>query len=387
MIVPVGDHHPPAADSHGGVLVVDDEPSNRELLRGLLEPHGYLVTEARDGLEALTVAAAAPPDVILLDVMMPALDGFEVCRRLKQDPRTIPVPVLIVSSLTARSERLEGIRAGASDFVTKPIDGADLLLRVRNAVAGKRLYDRMQEQYVRLRELETLRDSLVHMLVHDVRSPLGAIGSYLHLLGLEAVSAQAPEILEIVAAMKRLVRRMNDMVAMVLDVSRMDSERMPVETSPENVREVIAAAVETLSPELVPRIRIDAPAELLSVRLDRPLIERVLINLMGNALKFSPASTPVVVTVGPDPTGIRILVEDQGPGIPEQDQERVFEKFGQAQSGQRTRGFGLGLTFCRMAVEAHGGTIGVTSAPGSGATFWIVLPAPQANPSEAVVNL
>jgi len=138
----------------GHVLVVDDEEKNRELLRDLVEEQGHQVTEAENGEQALERVKKALPDVILLDVMMPGMDGFEVCRRLKDNPETAPIPILLVTSLTERSERLTGIEAGANDFISKPIDTQDVLLRVRNAVYTRHLYNTVQENYERVQKLE-----------------------------------------------------------------------------------------------------------------------------------------------------------------------------------------------------------------------------------------
>ncbi|HEY7682447.1 MAG TPA: hybrid sensor histidine kinase/response regulator [Gemmatimonadales bacterium] len=358
----------------GRVLVVDDESANRQLLWDLLETNGYVVEEAANGVDGLAAASLSKPDVILLDVMMPNLDGFAVCRRLKADPATAAVPVLIVTSLSTRQERLEGIRAGASDFVTKPIDSADLLLRVRNALRGKKLYDEMEAQYVRLRELELLRDSLVHMLVHDVRSPLGAFSAYLHLLSMDAARANAEEMLPMIIQLKTLARRMSDMVDTVLDVSRIESGRMPIEAREIEFQTLVEGALGALGPVAVERVQVAAPAAPLRVSVDREVIERVLINLIGNALKFSEDSVPVVVLLEEEAQGIRVAVRDTGPGIPADQLDIIFEKFRQARSLGRNHGTGLGLTFCRMAVEAHGGEIGVTSRVGQGTTFWFRLP-------------
>ncbi len=138
----------------GHVLVVDDEEQNRELLRDLVEEQGHQVTEAENGEQALERVKKATPDVILLDVMMPGMDGFEVCRRLKANPETAPIPILLVTSLTERSERLTGIEAGANDFISKPIDTQDVLLRVRNAVYTRHLYNTVQENYEKVQKLE-----------------------------------------------------------------------------------------------------------------------------------------------------------------------------------------------------------------------------------------
>ncbi len=138
----------------GHILVVDDEEQNRELLRDLLEEQGHQVTEAEYGEQALARVKKAPPDVILLDVMMPGMDGYEVCRRLKANPETAPIPILLVTALKERSERLAGIEAGANDFISKPIDNQELLLRVRNAVYTRHLYNRAQESSEKAQKLE-----------------------------------------------------------------------------------------------------------------------------------------------------------------------------------------------------------------------------------------
>lgn len=361
-------HHP------GKILVVDDEAANRLLLHELLEPHGYAVAEAANGEDALDLARTTQPDVILLDVMMPRLDGFEVCRRLKAAPETSPVPVLIVSSLSARQERLQGIEAGANDFVTKPIDRADLLLRVRNALATKRLYDRMEGQYIRLRELESLRDSLVHMLVHDVRSPLSALIAYVHLLGSEAEQIAAVEISSMVAELKVLARRMSDMVDTVLDVNRLEAGRMPLAPQEVELGDLIREAVRALGPAALSRVQVALPDTPVRATLDPVVIGRVAINLIGNALKYSEDSSPVQVTVTREDTAVQVAVRDTGSGIPADELEKIFEKFGRARAHRRNHGTGLGLTFCKMAVEAHGGAVGARSTLGGGSTFWFRIP-------------
>ena len=163
----------------GKILVADDEEKNRRILRDILEAQGHSVALAEDGQQALDMALADPPDVVLLDVMMPKLDGNEVCSRLRQDVRAAHIPVLMVTALKERTEKLKSIQAGANDFLTKPVDAEEIRLRVKNAVLAKRLYDKVQYDYAKLKELETLRDNLTHLIVHDMRSPLMVVaGSY-----------------------------------------------------------------------------------------------------------------------------------------------------------------------------------------------------------------
>lgn len=168
------------------VLLVDDEPSNRFLMRGILGNSGYEIIEAENGRIALEAAEAEAPDTVLLDVMMPEMDGFETCRRLKQNDATRLIPVLMVSALSDRKNQLEGISAGATDFITKPIDLRDMLLRVGNAVTSKRLLDEILENCQRLQGLEDERDAHIKKVVHDLRSPLGGISGNLQLLQMVA---------------------------------------------------------------------------------------------------------------------------------------------------------------------------------------------------------
>src|SRR5918996_358448 len=180
----------------GAVLVVDDEARNRELLHDLLEARGYTVLAASDGEQGVSIAREKIPDAILLGVMMPRMNGFEVCRLLKADERTAFIPVLLVTSLDAREDRLIGIEAGANDFIPTPIDSLELLLRVRNAVKTKRMYDQAARQYRHLQALEGARDNLVHMIVHDLRSPLTGLQAYLDLLQMSSAATADAEIQE-----------------------------------------------------------------------------------------------------------------------------------------------------------------------------------------------
>ncbi|MBT3375037.1 MAG: response regulator, partial [Lentisphaerae bacterium] len=210
----------------GRVLVVDDEPDNRELLRTLLEMKGHTVFDAGNGAEALDMVKDALPDVILLDVMMPEMDGYEVCRRLKGDPETAPVPIIMVTALAGRSDRLEGIDAGANDFLTKPVGAQDVILRVRNSIYTKRLYDQVNESLDRLRELEELRDNLTHMIVHDMRSPLMGICGSLELLQMTVADRLDEEDRDDMERALDSSRLLTEMVSSLLDVSRLEAGKM-----------------------------------------------------------------------------------------------------------------------------------------------------------------
>jgi two-component system, sensor histidine kinase and response regulator len=359
------------------ILVVDDEPRNVELLQDLLEVHGYTVGTAVDGERAIAAARECRPDVILLDVMMPRLNGFEVCRTLKAEPATAMIPVLLVTSLDARDDRLAGMAAGANDFITKPIDSADLLLRVRNAVTTKRLYDEVTAQFHQLQQLETARDTLTHMIVHDLRSPLTGLQGYLDLLRMAVEAKTYDEVIELAAEARGTAGRLNELISQVLDVSRLESHHMPVEREETDLVRLVPAAVASAGPPPASiQVVHDLPEHPVVISCDGDLITRVLVNLVSNAYKFTPRETSVRIGVEAEDGHARITVTDAGKGVAREHRELIFQKFGQTSLGRAVaaRSSGLGLTFCKLAVEAHGGRIGVESGPDGGSVFWVELP-------------
>jgi len=361
---------------HGRVLVVDDHEANRLLLQELLELEGHEVLLASSGAEGLEFAAKHRPDLMLLDVNMPGIDGLEVCRRLRADPDSRALPIILVTALAERSHRLQGIGAGANDYLTKPIDRTDLLLRVSNALSLRRLHQEVADQYRQLRELERMRDSFVHMLVHDLRSPLTGISGYLDLARLELAELDRPRLLADVEEVRRGVNALADMVSNVLDVSRSEAGTLPLRRGTADLGEIAAEAIASLGRPSYATVELSAPLSPLFANVDSDVIRRVIANLVGNAVKFTPRDGVVQVKVGSGEVGPEIRVTDTGPGIPAEHHERIFEKFGQVElrNTPQCRSSGLGLTFCKLAVEAHGGRIGLTSEAGKGSTFWLSLP-------------
>jgi two-component system, sensor histidine kinase and response regulator len=394
------------------ILIVDDEKSIANMLQKALGASGYEAEVVYRGEDALRRVRESPPDLILLDVMMPEMDGYEVCRALKGDAKTAIIPIIMTTALTDRKERHEGMAAGADDYLTKPIDSVDLVLRVGNAVRMKALYDDLQHSYAQLRDLEALRDHLVHLIVHDMRTPLQGILGYLQLLEARADSKGREYLRQAQESGAILTRLTEDL----LSVHQMQSGQIELRPTPVALGEVWAEARSALAAmatmqdvELVESI----PEDCAPLQVDRDLIRRVLLNLVGNALKYAPRGGRIEIRVeevarlarkpagngaaeraeacspppgdgaAAEPAGEAaapswtvVSVQDNGPGILPEYHEKIFEKFGVVEAMQvgSRRSTGLGLTFCKLAVEAHGGRIGVESDKDQGCTFWFALP-------------
>ncbi len=372
--------------SAGRILVVDDEPFNRDILRDALADHGYEVVEAENGAEAIKQVAAHAPDVILLDIMMPVMDGLSACRQLKAAPATAAIPIVVITALHEREPRLEAIAAGADDYLTKPVDLPEVLLRVRNAVRSRRLYLELQASYQRLQQLEELRDNLTHMIVHDMRAPLSAMIGFLNLLRTGVGPRLSPPEKSALDTVTSSASRLADMVTTMLDVSRLESGAMPLHPESCDLRAVAAAGLDPLGPLVADRRILVLASGPVTARCDRELIRRVISNLLGNALKFAPPKTDIRIILDHRADRVRVEVIDAGPGIAPENQEKIFSKFGQVTGPKQGMGSGLGLTFCKLAVEAHGGRIGVSSEPGRGATFWFELDSAPSTPAPPPAN-
>ncbi|HEY4101076.1 MAG TPA: hybrid sensor histidine kinase/response regulator [Gemmatimonadales bacterium] len=369
---------PESMKHRGRVLVVDDQEPNRQLLHDMLSIDGHDVIEAADGVTALALAATRDPDVILLDVSMPGLDGFEVCERLRQSPVTAATPVLLITALDQRENRIRGVAAGANDYLVKPIDRDEVSLRVRNAIRMRAMHRTVEHQFQELQRLERMRDDLVVMVAHDLRSPLTGLRGFLELMQEDVGHELAPTYLEMLTESIRAVDQLNGMIGDMLDVSRMEADALPINRRSLDLRQVAVEALSSLGPQpSFHRIPVAIGGDAAKVSADGPLLQRVVTNLMANAMRFSPRGEEVRVTVAEEDGGGVMRIRDKGPGIPEAEQARIFDKFIQIGDSRttRARSSGLGLTFCRMVVERHQGKIGVRSAVGTGSEFWLWLPA------------
>jgi signal transduction histidine kinase len=359
------------------IMVVDDTPANLRLLTGMLKERGYKVRPVSSGKFALQTAKHDPPDLILLDIIMPEMNGYEVCECLKADEQLSGIPVIFISALNETMDKVKAFKVGGVDYVTKPFQFEEVQARVATHLELRRQKRLIQESNEQLRKLEELRDNLMHMVVHDMRTPLTAIYGFLKTLEMlegESLSDQGREFVQTALAS---TEDLMEMVSSLLDVSKMEAGEMkPNLTQCEllTIAREALAKVESLKGGR--RLTLSGADEPGTVMADAELIARVFQNLLGNALKFTPDDGRVTVSIEPSADAVRVLVQDTGPGIPPEYRERIFEKFFQVENRANRQKYstGLGLTFCKLAVEAHGGQVGVDSEEGRGSTFWFRLP-------------
>lgn len=357
------------------ILIVDDTIENLKLMASMLKERGYEPRPVPSGRLALQALESDPADLILLDVNMPEMNGYEVCERLKAQPSTRDIPVIFISALDEVMDKVKAFGVGGSDYVTKPFQYEEVFARVESQLALRRAHRELEQNYASLRQLEELRDGLVHMIVHDMRSPLTVLIANVMMLkqgmGVNMAVEHAEEIDMLVQACERL----RGMADTVLDVSKLEAGKMPLDMSECNLATVIRNAADYLKPAF-PRyeVIIESP-EQVPIVCDGKLMFRVVENLVSNGLKHSPAGKPLRVRVMPEAARVRVAVDDEGPGVPLEYQSKIFEKFGavQAPADGRYRSVGLGLALCKLAVAAHGGEIGVDSMPGKGSSFWFTL--------------
>jgi two-component system, sensor histidine kinase and response regulator len=359
------------------ILLVDDTLENLRLLSSMLTEQGYETRPVTSGHQALQAASLAPPDLILLDINMPEMNGYQLCARLKQMEQLRDVPVIFLTALSDTSDKIKAFEAGGVDYITKPFHLDEVLARVKAHVVLRRTRAELSRSYDRLQALEKLRDDLVHMVVHDLRSPLAVIVGSLELLQSGLGSTLDHQAAEDLSAAVDAAGVISAMTKDLLDVSRLEDGKMPIaRTKTDLIKLARGVAVSLRAVDRTRMIEVvsDEPVEL---ACDDRLMQRVLENLVNNAIKHTPAGGRICVSATRTGDRVRVAVHDEGPGVPPEARERIFEKFETlaARNARDYHSVGLGLAFCKLAIEAHGGTIGVEAGKLRGSVFWFEVPA------------
>lgn len=349
------------------VLVVDDSPQNRLVAVGHLEAAGYDVAAVGSGEEALAYVAANRVDLVVLDVLMPGMGGFEVCKRLRALPAFRDVPVMFLTALGDREATQPALDAGGDDLLPKPFQRAELLLRVRSLIRQRHQALELAAHNERLRKLEQDKRRIAQLIVHDLKTPATALLANAELLRLAKLPAEHQDIVEdIVIAVGHLDRTVRNL----LDMARAEDVGLAVNPEALRVGDLVDEVVANLrglgrlhEVALAPRVEID------EIRADRNLVFRMLQNLAHNAVKHAPPGSEVGIAIARDGDSVLVRVTDAGPGVPAADTATIFDAY-----VSRDGGAGLGLVFCRLAAEAHRGTIWVEPQEPAGVAFCVRIP-------------
>lgn len=352
------------------IWIVDDNATAREVGTELLSTEPYDVVPLKSGLELLAHLEQVLPDVILLDVMMPEMDGFEVCQRLKAEPIWQHIPVILVTALDSRRDLVRGLEAGADEFLTKPVNGPELRARVHSMLRIKRQFDKLQD-------MMELRQNLAQMIVHDMRTPLST--ALLKVDVLLNYSVLYPDFQAGLETVMDQIRRLDSFMNEILLVAKLEQGELLLDRSEVSLNYLVKATAqnfEIMADAQDIKLVHDLPPESPVVSLDASLFSRVLDNLISNALKFSPRGGTITLRVKPGDSCNHACLQilDEGPGIPEEKRESVFKLYEivKMKSAGPTQ-TGLGLAFCKMVVDAHGGKIFVNANLPKGSVFTIEL--------------
>jgi two-component system, sensor histidine kinase and response regulator len=360
------------------ILVIDDQEANIHVLSTMLGQQGFEIIAATDGEDALRRIEARPPDLVLLDVLMPGIDGFEVCRRIREHPEAKHIPIIFLSSADDKDFVVRALGAGGVDYVTKPFHKAELVSRVRTHLALKAARDS-------LRQLAEDKDELLGILAHDLKSHLGGMQMSAQVLHKRAGVIGEPR-LELMSG--NILHATNQMFSFVKDfLANSSAERgMEIKLEPVALHEIASEAVRHYA-EAAQRkeimLHFEGAEEGLFVSADRAALDQVLDNLISNAIKFSPPGKNVWVTVVAADGGAQCRVQDEGPGFTEEDKAHMYGRYRRlsaAPTGNEPS-TGLGLSIVKKLMEAMGGQLRFESAAGHGTTFVLQFPAAAGPPS------
>jgi signal transduction histidine kinase len=354
------------------ILIVDDDRLNRQILKGILRTDGFILHEAESGEAALKSYEMIEPDLVLLDVVMPGMDGLQTCRILRDRYGSACAPIIFITAKAESDDVVQGLEAGGVDYLPKPFRPKEALARIRTHLQNRLLV-------AQLSNANAAKNRFLGMAAHDLRNPLASIRGLAEFLRDGTVGPLTPEQHDLVDSIHEASQSMFDLVNELLDVSVIEAGELQLHFEPVSLADLVEKAIQLGNIQAArKRTRIvftegEPPPP---VTADPQKIKQVVENLLSNAVKFSPPGAIVTVQTSSDRDGCSFSVRDQGPGIPEDERHKLFQDFGRTSvlptAGEKSTG--LGLAICRKIIDAHHGVIGATNLPGGGSEFKFSLP-------------
>jgi two-component system sensor histidine kinase/response regulator len=362
------------------ILLVDDDRLNLRILRGILQNEGYVLAEADSAEAAMAKYEEFQPDLVLFDVILPGMDGFEACRELRKRHGGQAAPVMFITAKQESDSVVEGFSAGGVDYVMKPFRQKEVVARIRTHLHMRLLMDQQQTLVSQLSKANADKNKFLGMAAHDLRNPLASIRGLAEFLSDGTVGPLSADQRELINLIHQASQGMVTLVNDLLDVATIESGELKLHPAPASLADLVDKSITLNALESVRKrtqiVCTERPAAP-PIIVDAEKIRQVIDNLLSNAVKYSPPASTIRVSLALKDDGTQVIcVRDQGPGIPENERDRLFKDFSRL-SARPTGGeksTGLGLAICRKIVEAHHGTIVAENHPAGGCEFRVHLP-------------
>lgn len=371
-------HKNPDACAANQILIVDDTPANIDILDQFLEKEGYRISVAQSGEAALDLVSRTLPDLILLDVMMPGIDGFETCRQLKAKKETQDIPIIFITAKNETEDIVKGFSLGGVDYIAKPFRQEEVCARIRLHLQLQRLMKDLEEKNIKLMELNDLKNKFLGMASHDLRNPISSIQGFSKILLEHGESLPEASRREFLQSIHKVSQDMLTLLSDLLNISVIESGKLDLNLRPGSLKQLVEERVRMYR-VLADRKNISTHLDIGEVpefSFDANRLGQVIDNLLSNAIKYSPSGKEIYIWLEQKGGQAKFSVRDQGPGISPEDQDKLFKHFQKlnAKPTGNEPSHGLGLAIAKKMVEAHKGKIRVDSHPGSGATFSFAIP-------------
>lgn len=354
------------------ILVVDDDRLNIRILTGILKPEGYLLAEAESGEQALEVYEKFQPDLLLLDVVLPGIDGFATCRELRRRHAEAGAPVIFITAKAESDDIVEGLSAGGVDYLPKPFRAKEVVARIRTHLQSRLLFEQ-------LTQANEAKNRFLGMAAHDLRNPLASIRGLAEFLEDPTMGSLNPDQRDLVTTIRDTSQSMLRLVNELLDVATIEAGELNIQLSPCQLGDILGKCIYLANMEAARKkttIVMEPLSNIPEIQADEAKIKQVAENLLSNAVKYSPPSSTIRVALKVSDRDVALSVFDQGPGIPDKERDQLFKDFGRLSTkptaGEKSTG--LGLAICHKIVEAHRGTINAYNLPNRGCEFRVTLP-------------